>query len=70
VSYFFDALNRDKTMSNVVGVGLSAVGTPSHITAGSQRYMVTQTSNGTPTLSKVTPSKQIVVKRVTWVDLR
>ena len=69
-SYFFDALNRDRTMVQVIGVGLSAVGTPSHVTANGKRYMLTQTANGTPALTRVTLPAVGPPKRLTWLKLR
>lgn len=71
ISYFHDAVGADPALGQVAGIGLSAVGTPSHVTADGVRYMVTQTSSGEPILTRVNPPAiTLKVKRLTWLRMR
>jgi len=70
-SYFASATNNNANLGMVAGIGLSAVGTPARITQGGRVYLVTQTSNGSPTLTVVNPPPSVqVLKRRTWIELR
>ena len=71
VSYFATATGNNTSLGNVVGIGLSAVGTPSFVTANGVTYMVSQTASDTATLVTVNPyTGPLNARRVTWEELR
>ena len=68
---YFDPNAPTNAGLRVIGVSLSAVGTPTFLVSGNLKYMVTQTSNGTPTLTQLkVPVDNPLTKRVTWRELR
>ncbi len=54
----------------VSGIGLSATGTPSIVTANKWPYLVQQTVGGTGVVTKINPAANGKGKRLTWVKLR
>ncbi len=69
--YFTPALSGASGLGSVVGLGLNAVGTPSFVMADGEKYMVTQSSDGTPTVTQVTsPPRNAALQRMNWSRLR
>ena len=59
------------TSTNVIaGVGLSATGSPSIVTALNKPWLVQQTVSGKPETTRIDPPPNSLGKRVTWVKLR
>ena len=56
--------------ASITGVMQSAVGKPYVVAIGSKQYLVNQTISGTPTLTRINPQGGVVVKRVSWEQLR
>ena len=54
----------------VSGIGLSATGTPSIVTANKWPYLVQQTVGGTGVVTKINPAANGKGKRLTWIKLR
>ncbi|MGJ7528324.1 PilC/PilY family type IV pilus protein [Variovorax sp. GB1P17] len=54
----------------VSGIGLSATGTPSIVTANKWPYLVQQTTGGTGVVTKINPAANGKGSRLTWVKLR
>jgi type IV pilus assembly protein PilY1 len=52
------------------GIGLSATGTPSIVTARSRPFLVQQTTAGKPVVTVINPVANAKGGRVTWVKLR
>ena len=70
-SYFATATGNVAALGNVVGLGLSAVGTPSFVTANGATYMVTQTAVGNASVLGVDPAvNPLTSRRVTWQIVR
>lgn len=71
-SFFPDATGSTATTSGgstVGGIQLNGVGTPTSLSYNGQTYIVTQTVNGTPALSKVYPPNN-PMSRVSWKEVR
>ena len=56
--------------SVIAGVGLSATGSPSIVTALSKPWLVQQTVSGKPETTQIDPPPNSTGKRITWVKLR
>jgi len=54
----------------VSGIGLSATGTPSIVTANKWPYLVQQTTGGTGVVTKINPAANGKGGRLTWAQLR
>ena len=54
----------------VSGIGMSAVGTPSFVIAGSRKYLVAQTASGAGTALQVNAGSASSGRRLTWQKLR
>lgn len=54
----------------IAGVGLSATGTPSIVTAGGVPFLVQQTVSGVGTVTRIDPPSNRLGKRLTWAKLR
>lgn len=71
-SFFPDASGGTATTSGgstVGGIQLNGVGTPTSISYNGQTYIVTQTVNGTPAISKAFPPNN-PMSRVSWKEVR
>lgn len=78
--YFGDATNNYVTTNGLVisGIGLSGTGSPSYVSKGKKKYLITQTSNpngvtngvGTGVVIAVNPGATGVGQRLTWAKLR
>ena len=62
--------NISTTAYSQVGMKLNGVGSPFIVSVGSQPNIVTQTNTGTPTIQKFNPSGGVIVKRISWEQLR
>jgi type IV pilus assembly protein PilY1 len=71
-SFFADATNNYVSSSGQVvsGIGLSATGTPSFVSAHKKSYMINQTSTGVGSITQVNPGANGIGKRVSWIKLR
>lgn len=71
-SVFADASgNFVNTTGNLLsGIGLSATGTPSIVTARGRPYLVQQTTAGKPVVTAINPVANAKGGRMTWVKLR
>ena len=71
-SFFADATNNYVTTNGLVisGIGLSATGTPSFVTALKKPYLITQTVSGVGSITQVNPAANGIGKRVSWIKLR
>lgn len=71
-SFFGDNNNNFPTYNGgiVSGIGLSATGTPSIVTANKLPYLVQQTTNGTGVVNQINPGAAGVGSRLNWVKLR
>ncbi len=54
----------------ISGIGLSATGTPSIVTARQSPYLVQQTVGGTGVVTKINPGAGGAGKRITWIKRR
>ncbi|MEJ8826853.1 PilC/PilY family type IV pilus protein [Variovorax humicola] len=71
-SFFADATNNfvSATGQIVAGIGLSGVGSPSIVSAGTKKYLATQTVSGQGSVTQVNPSSASGGGRLTWIKLR
>ncbi|MGM3275680.1 pilus assembly protein [Ralstonia sp. 24A2] len=71
-SFFGDNNNNFPTYNGgiVSGIGLSATGTPSIVTANKLPYLVQQTTTGTGVVNQINPGAAGVGSRLNWVKLR
>lgn len=71
-SFFANATNNYVSANGLVisGIGLSATGTPSFVTAMKKPYMINQTVTGVGSISQVNPAASGTGKRVNWIKLR
>jgi type IV pilus assembly protein PilY1 len=70
-SFFADPNGNFATVTGVVGgIGLSATGSPSIVTANKKPYLVQQTTNGTGNVTQVNPAAAGIGSRLTWLNLR
>ena len=71
-SFFADATNNYVSTNGLVisGIGLSATGTPSFVTALKKPYLITQTASGVGSITQVNPAANGIGKRVSWIKLR
>jgi type IV pilus assembly protein PilY1 len=71
-SFFANATNNYVTGSGLVisGIGLSATGTPSIVTALKKPYMINQTSSGIGSITQVNPAASGTGRRVNWAKIR
>jgi len=70
-SYFASATASNRTLGNVAGIGLSAVGTPTRIVVGNKAYLMTQGSGTTPLVTEINPpSRATQLRHITWEILR
>ncbi len=72
VSLFNDAAKTANISSTgiIAGLGLSATGTPSIVSALGKQFMVQQTVSSKPEVTQLTPPPNGLGKRLTWVKLR
>lgn len=78
--YFGDATNNYVTTNGLVisGIGLSGTGSPSYVSVGKKKYLISQTSNpsgsgngvGTGVVIAVNPGATGIGQRLTWAKLR
>ena len=54
----------------VSGIALSGTGTPSVVVAGSNTYLVTQTTTGTGAITQINPPAGATGSRLTWIEKR
>lgn len=54
----------------ISGLGLSATGSPSIVTAGGKPFFVQQTVSGVGVVTKIDPTTSKIGKRLSWVKLR
>ena len=71
-SFFADATNNYVSTNGLVisGIGLSATGTPSFVTALKKPYLITQTVSGIGSITQVNPAANGIGKRISWIKLR
>ncbi|MDE2276778.1 MAG: pilus assembly protein PilY [Burkholderiales bacterium] len=71
-SFFADPNNNFVTLNGgiVSGIGLSATGSPSIVTARQKPYLVQQTVGGTGVVTQINPAANGTGSRVTWIQLR
>ena len=71
-SFFADATNNFVAANGLVisGIGLSATGTPSFVSAMKKPYMINQTATGVGSITQVNPGASGIGKRVNWIKLR
>ncbi|MDE2566234.1 MAG: pilus assembly protein PilY, partial [Burkholderiales bacterium] len=71
-SFFADPNNNFVTLNGgiVSGIGLSATGSPSIVTARQKPYLVQQTVGGTGVVTQINPAANGTGTRVTWIQLR
>lgn len=71
-SFFATATNNYVSANGaiVAGIGLSAVGTPSFVSAMTKPYMVNQTSSGVGTVTQVNAGAAGTGQRLNWIKLR
>jgi type IV pilus assembly protein PilY1 len=55
---------------SVSGIALSGTGTPSVVIAGTNTYVVTQTTSGTGAITQINPPAGSKGSRVTWIEKR
>jgi type IV pilus assembly protein PilY1 len=64
------AFNTVSTTAAVAGIQLNAVGTPSFLDAYGRTFLVTNTSNSTPSGQQFTPLIKTVGSRINWQQIR
>ncbi|MBS0316807.1 MAG: pilus assembly protein PilY, partial [Proteobacteria bacterium] len=71
-SFFASATNNYVSANGaiVAGIGLSAVGTPSFVSAMTKPYMVNQTSTGVGAVTQVNAGANGIGQRLNWIKLR
>ncbi len=71
-SFFADASNSFVKLGgqSVSGAQLSAVGSPSVVSAGGKPQLVNQTSKGTGVVNKINPPAGSIGSRLTWQQIR
>jgi type IV pilus assembly protein PilY1 len=71
-SFFASATNNYVSANGaiVAGIGLSAVGTPSFVSAMTKPYMVNQTSTGIGAVTQVNAGASGIGQRLNWIKLR
>ena len=71
-SFFGDANNNYVTYNGAVvsGIGLSATGTPSIVTARTKPYLVQQTVGGAGSITQVNPGAATQGGRLNWIKVR
>lgn len=71
-SFFANATNNYVSANGLVisGIGLSATGTPSFVTAMKKTFMINQTATGVGSITQVNPAASGAGKRVNWIKLR
>src|SRR5574337_1664549 len=71
-SFFASATNNYVSANGaiVAGIGLSAVGTPSFVSAMTKPYMVNQTSTGVGAVTQVNAGASGIGQRLNWIKLR
>jgi type IV pilus assembly protein PilY1 len=71
-SFFGDANNNFVSINGgiVSGIGLSATGSPSIVTANKKPYLVQQTVGGTGVVSQINPGVAGAGGRLNWIKLR
>ncbi|WP_213952712.1 MULTISPECIES: pilus assembly protein [unclassified Variovorax] len=71
-SFFGDATNNfvSATGQIVAGIGLSGVGSPSIVSAGTKKYLATQTVSGQGSVTQVNPGSASGGGRLTWIKMR
>ncbi|MEO7129341.1 MAG: PilC/PilY family type IV pilus protein, partial [Rhodoferax sp.] len=72
ISFFANATNNFVSASGAIvsGIGLSAVGTPSFVSAMTKPYMVNQTSTGIGSVTQVNAGANGIGARLNWIKLR
>jgi type IV pilus assembly protein PilY1 len=56
--------------ASVSGIALSGTGTPSVVIAGTNTYVVTQTTTGVGAISQINPPAGSQGSRLTWIEKR
>lgn len=71
-SFFSSATNTFYSAAGAIvsGIGLSAVGSPSFVTAMTKPYMVNQTVSGIGSVTQVNPGANGRGARLNWIELR
>jgi type IV pilus assembly protein PilY1 len=54
----------------VSGIALSGTGSPSVVIAGTNTYLVTQTTSGTGNIAQINPPAGSQGSRLTWIEKR
>lgn len=66
----YEQVNINGTLYNTSGVSLGAVGSPSFVTYDNTTFIVTNTSGGTPTLTRSNLGTGNVAVQLSWQELR
>ena len=72
-SFFPDATGSfsvGQGLSAISGIAVGGVGSPGQVSVGSQNYSYTQTSTGSPVVTKINPQGGLTGSRVLWEQLR